>query len=212
MTTPSFRPYILQPTRVTDHSATVIDNVFSHITDSESISGNLTTLISDHFIQFMFIKKYHLKYKFCNYYVHDNSDFGKEKLIHDFSLIDWSPLTDSPQLVDNIFDYFCFKITSCVESYVPKKRVTGRGLKLKPKPWIGSKIQKLMYLRDKLFNKAIKSPTSSYKYLYRKFRNRVVAEQRQSKIKYFQNYFEKYKTNMKMLWSGIRSIANIKKN
>ena len=57
MTAHSFLPHILQPTRVTDHSATVIDNIFSNITDSESISGNLATLISDHFIQFMFIKK-----------------------------------------------------------------------------------------------------------------------------------------------------------
>ena len=99
-------------------------------------------------------------------------------------------------------------MTFCVESRVPKKKVTRRGLKLRSKPWIGSKIQKLMYLRDKLFNKANKNPTSSNKYLYRKFRNCVVAEQRQSKMKYFQNY----KTNMKMLWSGIRSIVTVKKN
>ena len=141
MTAHSFLPYILQPTRVTDHSATVIDNIVSNITDSEAISGNLTTLISDHFVQFMFIKKYHPKYKFCNYYVHDYSNFGKEKFIHDFSLTDWSPLTDSPELVNNNFDYFYSKITSCVESHVPKKRVTGCGLKLRSKPWIGSKIQ-----------------------------------------------------------------------
>ena len=107
------------------------------------------------------------------------------------SLIDWSSLTDSPELVNNNFDYFCSKITSCVESHVPTKRVTRRGLKLRSKPWIASKIQKLMYLIDKLFNKANKSPTSSNKYLYRKFINRVVAEQRQSETKYFQNYFEK---------------------
>ena len=45
----------------------------------------------------------------------------------------------------------------------------------------------------------------------KKFRNRVVAEQRKSKIGYFQKYFETNKTNMKMLWSGIRSIVNMKK-
>ena len=56
MTTHSFLPYILQPSRVTDHSATLIDNIFSNVTDIESVSGNLTSLISDNFIQFMFIK------------------------------------------------------------------------------------------------------------------------------------------------------------
>ena len=106
----------------------------------------------------MFVKKHHRTYKLCNYYVHDYSNFGKEKFLHDFSLIDWSPLTDSPELVNNNFDYFYSKITSCVESHVPKKRVTRCGLKLRSKPWIGSKVQKRMYLTDKLFNKANKIP------------------------------------------------------
>ena len=61
-----------------------------------------------------------------------------------------------------------------------------------------------------MFNKANKNPTPDNKYLYRKFRNGVVAEQRKTKISYFKDYFEKYKTNMKMLWSGIRSLVNIK--
>ena len=46
MVSHSFLPYILQPTRVTDHSATVIDNIFSNITDYESYSGNTTTLVA----------------------------------------------------------------------------------------------------------------------------------------------------------------------
>ena len=44
-----------------------------------------------------------------------------------------------------------------------------------------------------------KNPKDDNKFLYRKFRNRVVAEQRNNKIKYYKEYFEKYKTNMKML-------------
>ena len=42
-------PHILHPTRVTDHSATVIDNIFSNNTQYETTSGNLITQISDHF-------------------------------------------------------------------------------------------------------------------------------------------------------------------
>ena len=63
MTNHFFLSYILQPSRVTDHSATLIDNIFSNATDVESVSGNLSSLISDHFIQFMFIKKFHISYK-----------------------------------------------------------------------------------------------------------------------------------------------------
>ena len=123
------------------------------------------------------------------------------------SKIDWSPLDDMFGTVDNNFDYFYSKTTSCMESDVPKKGITRRNVKLRTKPWIGSKIQKLMCLiRDKFFHKANSNPTPSNKYLYWKFRNLVAAEQRHSKIRYFQNYFEKYKTNM----SGIRSSVNVK--
>ena len=200
-----------QPTRVTDHSSTIIDNIFSNASDSgESVSGNITTNISDHFIQFMFIKKYHISYKACNYFIHDYSKFGKEKFIHDFSLLDWSLLDESNKSVNEKFDYFYSAVSSCINGHAPKKKLSKKDLKLRSKPWINSKIKKLMYLRDRMFNKANKDPTPDNKYLYRKFRNRIVAEQRETKIIYFKDYFEKYKTNMKMLRSGIRSLVNIK--
>ena len=67
-----------------------------------------------------------------------------------------------------------------------------------------------MFNRDKFFKKTIKNPTSVSKYLYYKFRNQVVSEQHKFKIKYYQSYFEKHKTNMKMLRTGIKSIVNVK--
>ena len=36
MVSPYLLPYILHPTRVTDHSTTVIDNIFSNMTDSDT--------------------------------------------------------------------------------------------------------------------------------------------------------------------------------
>ena len=45
-------PQILLPSRVTEHSKTLIDNIFSNPTDSGTISGNLCYSISDHLPQF----------------------------------------------------------------------------------------------------------------------------------------------------------------
>ena len=134
MISKSFLPYILQPTRVTDHSATVIDNIFSNVTDCETVSGNLTTLISDHFIQFFIIKKKYISYKSCNYYTRDYSNFGKEKLIYDYSLIDWTSLSDPQIIVDDHFDYLYEKTSECIDTHVPKKKVTKKYLKLRSKP------------------------------------------------------------------------------
>ena len=48
----SFRPLILQPTRVTSKLATFIDNIFINDMTCHSQGGNLTSSISDHFFQF----------------------------------------------------------------------------------------------------------------------------------------------------------------
>ena len=48
----SFIPLVLQPTRITSHSNTLVDNIFSNVIDSDIISGNLTATISDHLPQF----------------------------------------------------------------------------------------------------------------------------------------------------------------
>ena len=43
-------PHKLQPTRVTDHSATVIGNIFSNNTEHNTFSGSIPSRISDHFL------------------------------------------------------------------------------------------------------------------------------------------------------------------
>ena len=51
--TNSFLPFILQPTRVIEASATLIDNIYANCITHSSISGNIVTNISDHFPQFL---------------------------------------------------------------------------------------------------------------------------------------------------------------
>ena len=51
----SFIPLILQPTKITSHSNTLTDNIFSNAIDPDIISGNLTATISDHPPQFAII-------------------------------------------------------------------------------------------------------------------------------------------------------------
>ena len=56
----------------------------------------------------------------------------------------------------------------------------------------------------------IKTPSPPKRYLYKKFRNRALSEQRREKIHYFRNCFETHETNIKVLWTGIKSIVNTK--
>ena len=55
LTSKSFIPLILQPTRITRHSNILIDNIFSNVVDPDVISGNLTDTISCNLTQFSVI-------------------------------------------------------------------------------------------------------------------------------------------------------------
>ena len=115
-------------------------------------------------------------------------------------MIDWSSLDDTNLSVNvKHFDDFYKKTNECISLHVPKKKVTKNGLKLISIPWVNTRIQKFMHYRDKLFANMNRNSTPSNGYLYKKFRNKLVAEQRKSKIDYFKKYSETNKTNMKML-------------
>ena len=65
----------------------------------------------------------------------------------------------------------------------------------------------------KLYSKLLKSkqPDPNIHYLYKTFRNWVVKDLKDSKSKYFNQYFSLNKCNIQKLWPGIRSIINVDK-
>ena len=49
----SFLPFITTPTRITRNTKTLIDNIFYNKPLNDIMSGNLSSIISDHLIQFL---------------------------------------------------------------------------------------------------------------------------------------------------------------
>ena len=75
MCSSSFSPYILQPTRITLTSATLIDNIFFNSPEFSTLSGNFIEQISDHLTQCLVIKNY---WKNC-------PNISKKMTIRDYS-------------------------------------------------------------------------------------------------------------------------------
>ena len=69
----------------------------------------------------------------------------------------------------------------------------------------------MMLKQDRYLRKLNKSGSRDMEYLYKKFRNKVVSEIRENKIQYYNRYFTIHNSNMKKMWSGIRSIINMNK-
>ena len=88
----SFIPLILQLPRITSHSNTLIDNIFSSVIDPGTTSGNLTPTISDdnlsqfEIIPNMFGNILGNKSIICE---RDWSKIDREKFIQDYFLLTW---------------------------------------------------------------------------------------------------------------------------
>ena len=196
MSSHGFLPSILQPTRVTEFSSTLIDNIFTNNTDQLSISGNILISFADHFTQFISTNKNMDKKLKNNIYQHCYKNFDPKSFIDDVSIQQWNcfHLNDTNEK----FGDFVWRLEGCVERHAPLKKLSKKQAEKKSKPWINDQILKLIKHRDKLFHKKKTDPSDdNIKHLYKLFRNRTTKELKKAKKIYYNTYFENNLNNMK---------------
>ena len=212
----SFRPLILQPTRVTSKTATLIDNIFINDISCHSIGGNVTSSISDHFFQFSQIdilrksgNKTEVKY------VRDFRNFNKREFGEELSNLDWSDTMDERNGTEICYQSFYLKIEKLLDEMAPYRKMTKKEIRLEQRPWITQGLLISMSVRDKLYKRRalekdeqVKNDTSV---LYKRYRNLIVSLLKRSKQNYYEFFFIQNQSNAKKTWDGIRSLINVSK-
>ena len=126
-----FLPYIIHPSRVYGNSSTLIDNIFSNITDNETVSGNIMTQITDHFPQFLIVKHAGITYKNLSYFQHDFSNLNEESLLQDFATLDLAYLNDSALDINTKFNRFLTCLDELVKNHAPLKKLSKSDIKFR---------------------------------------------------------------------------------
>ena len=210
-----YRPLIMQPTRVTSHSATLIDNIFINDLETQSFGGNITASISDHFPQFSQInifdkplKKNSIKYGRSFKYFNQN-EFATE-----LQNINWLNILQGNSTEES-FNKFFLVIEHLLNEMPPIRKLTKNEIKLQKLPWITKGLLISMGDRDKTYKLFLKENDDLRRTelfsLYKRKRNMVISLTRRSKKEYYASYFEEHKSNVKKTWEGIRNIVNISK-
>ena len=201
---------IHHPTRVSEHRASIIDNIYTNAINANIVTGNLLMQITDHFPQFMILKNTHVSHNKSESLKYDYSKFVEDAFLEDFNQIDFNYLENSDLDINSKFDRFLKDLNTLTSKHAPIKRLSRKEKKLKDKPWINKRILKMMRIRDRILQKLKKQQNPDNLNLYKKFRNRVSNELKESKARYFYNYFSTNSQNMKKLWSGIKTIISHK--
>lgn len=214
----NLQPLIYQPSRVTPRSQTLIDNIFTNNIKYNTISGNLTCSISDHFAQFAVFTDYNLKTKRTK----ERPVYGRSfKLFHDnefleeLSTIEWSLLFENEKDPNVLITTLIDKITEILNVMAPIRKLSKKDQLLKQKPWITRPILQSMHTRDRLLKQCMKEKDQHKKVethsKYKTLRNSIVNMIRKSKIEYFKEYFLKHRSNLRKTWDGIKSIIKLNK-
>lgn len=215
----SLLPHIILPTRITSFSQTIIDNIFGSSSETNTISGNITTSISDHFAQFLVLNQSdrHVNNSTINY-SRDWRNFDKCVFRNDLRKVNWNDVLKLPnQNVDTTFDNFFKVIENLLDFHAPIKQSSSKKHNEKfNSPWMTCGIVHSIEVRNRLYRSFLhcKNPTQKavHRENYKRYRNRIVSLCRQSNRNFYRRYFKDNLDNISNVWKGVRSIISLKHN
>ena len=206
-----FQPHIIKPTRITDHSATLIDHIYFNSVEHATVSGNLVCDISDHLPNFLIINKLSCISSKPTIYQRDYSRLDQEDLLAEVQSINWEEVLPAQVDINIIFDSFHTKLTELIDKHVPLKKVSKRQLRLQSKPWITKGIRSSIAIRNKLYKSYMSTSNDYYFTKYKIYRNKLKHLILISKKSFYNNYFNTNKDNIKETWKGIKQLITLKK-
>ena len=217
ITSNSLFPFISQPTRVTSHSKTLIDNILLNFHSPSTLSGNLTISISDHMAQFVTLPcntSEQIKPQKLSRRCFKN--FKKEEFLHDLSSIKWDEHIRDDDDVNESMASFLNIFEGFLDKHAPFKLLTKKEMKSFSKPWITKGILTSINAKNKLHKKYLKSTNATSKnelfLKFKNYRNSIANITKLSKKQHYASFFNDNLNNLKNTWKGIKEIINIKSN
>jgi len=205
-----FNPHILQPTRITDHSSTLIDNIFFNSITHHTISGNIVYDLTDHLPNFLIINKFTQLPKQFKITKRDYSGFNKEEFLNEIQSMDLTSELNNYSDPSDMFNIFYSKISNIVDKHAPVKQLSRKEIKQLSKPWITKGIKTSIDIKNKIYKQYIKNKSLYYYDKFKFYRNKLNRLIKVSKKNYYQNYFSTNRSNIKKTWKGIKEIIGFK--
>ena len=154
--TSSYIPLVLRPTRITEHTATLIDNIFTN--DMETIESSLNGIIfsdiSDH------LPIIHIRSPRTSHKTLHHTDFVCKRIINDANInsfsntiknMSWENVLSNNNLTESYNNFFDM-VSSAYDNFFPfMKKVTKRNIDKDKSPWMTKCIAKSVQQKNKLY-------------------------------------------------------------
>lgn len=201
----SFLPVINRPTRVTEFSASLIDNIFTNNYDHnyECKQGVLLIDVTDHYPIFHINNKITAtnEDKFIFKRIWDSKSY--DKFINEINNTDWDPIynCNDTQIAYTLFHNILYQI---FDKHFPMKRIK-LGYKTR-KPWLTPAIKASIKHKNKLSYVAKLHPTAFNKTQYHHYKSLLNKIMRISERNHYQLALESNRTNLKKSWQILKEV------
>ena len=220
LVTAGYLPRITLPTRITDHSATLLDNIFTNVLE-EHTSGVIVNNISDHQMIYTY-KNVEIQHtRSCtNRYIeierkdhHSIQNFLTK--FQDFNLQNKLDMSENADSNEN-FNLFMQTFSTLKEKYLPKRRVKFNKRKHRKNPWLTQGLLNSINAKDKLYKLLLQTPTDSPNYQQLKtnvktYRNIIRRTIIHAKRDYYRKTFNQFSDNIRKTWQIINDTLNRKR-
>lgn len=205
----SFIPLINRPTRITDDTATIIDNIFTNCHNTDHIAGIIPKDVSDHFPIFVLV---------CNQSKPQTAKIDKyRRIINDttiqncvakLQLKDWNNILEctDPELA---YDIFLNQLNYLINDTIPLKKIEEN--KYHEKPWITKGLRTSIINKNQLYKQMMVAGDKTLETKYKAIKNKLTNVLRQSEKNYYNNILDKNKNNLSKLWKTLNTVINRKK-
>ena len=209
-----FAPLISRPTRITNHSATLIDHIFSNNCHTITQSGIITENLSDHLAVYVSIlmdpHKVNLKIS-EDTTSHEHHFISDEKLTNfksEIASTDWTFLNQIDS-ADKKFENFEHEYNKIYQKHFPPKPRRAKKRK-NEKPWILPWLQAACDRKNAMYKTFVKNPTIENETKYKKLKRFVTKHIKKAKNKFYDNYFRKFSNDGRKQWQMINNLLNRK--
>ena len=213
----NFAQIIPLPTRVTDHTATIIDHIYSNQVHTLITSHVVTLDISDHLGTYV---QFNADPNFVRKNVNENVDpltefinfrkFNAENMEKFAGFINdetWSAVEDVTS-ADEKYQKFEEIYSKHYDKSFESKFVRRKNQRKNPKPWILPWLEDACNRKNTAYYEKISNPSPENNAKYAKLKKFTDKHVKLAKKKFYADFFENHQTNSKAQWQMINSSLN----
>ena len=198
-------PLINKPTRVTQQSSSIIDNIYCNTNNLADTckSGIFRISISDHYAIFCINNNIHVSDVKCTFIRREFTQKNISRFNKCVGKQSWLSLNSLD--IQSAFSWFQRVIDSHIEDNFPKRTFT---MNYKNRlPWLTEKLRNQIKGKNAMHTMVILNPGDQQLCMkYKKLRNELTSSLRNSELKYFSDDLELNKSDLHKTWGTMKKI------